>query len=258
MATRRRAEKPIHLAQGLFRAMTGRKDAELLPAPPRAPELLEAVGGGDLKAAAKELGVPVAQARKWASGEAKPQQRTLARLEAAATAKGWAAPEPSLRGMLITTFGGGKDGSEIDRKAAAKALGVTPATIRKWENGEVRRPRKANKEKLISLTRKTSETAKGRREAAAEKRAQVGRKRSPLNVTVDAHQGVVKGGINYSRRRSCTPTRDMDPAEADDFMDAYENGGQASAMNWVSGYFNDEYADGWTIDNDQVYGFRFD
>jgi hypothetical protein len=62
--------------------------------------------------------------------------------------------------------------------------------------------------------------------------------------------GLSKGphaaGRDYMRNR--TTQLELDPAEAEAMMNAWENGGEKGFMAWATGHWGNEYLDDWKFD----------
>jgi transcriptional regulator with XRE-family HTH domain len=68
------------------------------------------------------------------------------------------------KGMLQAAYGKGPRGGAVDVKAAAKALGVSPSTVRRWAAG-TQQPTAEHLKSLQAASRKASTTKAGRRRA---------------------------------------------------------------------------------------------
>ena len=246
--------RAINAATALFRAVSGRKDAEI-PSRPSARSLIAAIGGagldlgGQITKTAKVLGRPVAQVQAWADQDTTVHHRTIGMLDRHAREAGWTPEKPSAKGMLIANFGDGPDGSHINAREAAKRLGVSVSTVRNWAAGRTN-PRPANLARLTAVTQRNMASEKFRRQLADRQLAAA--KGRGSRVTVSGWQGVVDGKEYF---RNTSSMCDLSPEDMRDFMNIYATKGPKAAMQWLTKRWQDEdngYHVSWEFDNDRM------
>lgn len=150
-------------------------------------------------------------------------------------------PDPergALTSSLIAAYGTSKrDPSRPNVKAAAKGLGVSERTVQRWittKGTQQYRPRIATLTKLKTKARQAETTKRGRARAIKQMRAAHPR---GIRVTLAADQGV---SADYARHR--TVTFDLDnPTMSQAFFDAYENGGDAGALSYLTKTSDESY-----------------
>ncbi|MBN6778890.1 hypothetical protein JRG19_10145 [Pseudoclavibacter alba] len=156
--------------------------------------------GIDTAKAAKAYGVSPLTIRRWAQDEQQPGTRNAARLSRQAKSLGGALTQPrsaqvssktpettraerffraltgikdanvaargnDFRGMLRAAFpsSNSKSQSGIDYKRAAKALGVSPTTVRRWDTNQ-QTPNKKHDKQLRRRARQSASTKRGRQQ----------------------------------------------------------------------------------------------
>lgn len=166
-----------------------------------------------------------------------------------------------LTGMLMAVGGpSSRTKSGIDLTKAAKSLGVSRRTVERWvrtqQTGTGQRPSKSHAKSLARKARQAATTRAGRRAALAASplgRSIVSR---GARISISAVQGPHEK--SYMRRR--TTQLDLDPADAQAMLDAWENGGDKGFMGWATDQWGREYLDDWrfgdidTIDIERPYG----
>lgn len=158
----------------------------------------------------------------------------------------------SMRGMLQAVFGRGPRGGAVNARAAAQSLGVSPGTVRRWAAG-TQQPSPSRLATIRQAARRVTTTKRGRQSATADFRrgAQGGQAlRGGSKIWVSGEQGV--GGYEQGYARDRRVATDISPSEIEAMLRAYEDGGDSALRNWMRGFFDDKYVDGWdfvTIDD---------
>lgn len=208
-------------------------------------------GTVDIDRAARGLGVSKTQIRQAIRQAEAAQSNTLyrrvsGRLEADITGAG------SLRGMLQAVFGRGPRGAAVNARTAARALGVSPGTVRRWSAG-TQQPSPDHLTAIRTAARRAAGTRIGRRGATADFRSS-GQGRQALRggskIWVSGEQGV--GGYEQGYARDRRVATDITAEEIDAMLQAYENGGDDGLIDWMQNFFDQKYVAGWdfvTIDD---------
>ena len=161
----------------------------------------------------------------------------------------------SPRGLRIAGYGPGPRGGAVDAATAAKALGVSPETVRRWAAG-TQKPSPEHLKALRAAARRSVNTKQGRR-AATEALRRSARIQKWLQadrplIEIEGLQGPTQ--IDYARQRSIKI--DLNPREHpdrfDDMLNAYIEGGDRGLMEWLTKFANDAYLEEWvfyTIDD---------
>ena len=156
-----------------------------------------------------------------------------------------------LRGMLMAVGGASRrTKSGIDLTKAAKSLGVSRRTVERWvkteQTGTGQRPSAQHAKSLATKARQAATTKAGRRAALAgsSMRQAIASRGARLSIT--GLQGPHAAGRDYMRNR--TTQLELDPADAEAMMDAWENGGEKGFMTWATGHWGNEYLDDWKFD----------
>lgn len=152
-----------------------------------------------------------------------------------------------VRGMLLAIGGpSSKTQSGIDLTRAASALGVSRRTAERWvkaaATGAGQRPSPAHAKAMAGRARQAATTKAGRRAALGAVRAQRTFARG-ARLAVTGRQGPRAAGRDYLRDR--TTMLDLDPADAEAMLNAYEQGGDKGFLAWATGHWGQEYLDGW-------------
>lgn len=153
-----------------------------------------------------------------------------------------------LRGMLMAVGGpSSKTRSGIDLTNAARSLGVSRRTVERWvrtaQTGSGQRPSATHATSLAKQARQAATTKAGRRAALATSSMRQAIGSRGARLTVDATQGPHAAGQDYMRRR--VTQLDLDPADAEAMMTAWENGGEKGFMSWATSHWGSEYLDDW-------------
>lgn len=160
-------------------------------------------------------------------------------------------------GKLQAAFGRGPRGGAVNAKEAARKLGVSPATIRRWANGS-QQPSTDHHNALTTVARQATSTKAGRRALTNDFRNSAKGKAAAQNgatVRVSGYQG--PSGTKSKKDDYCrdrvTPLSPspLSPQDIDDMLRAYENGGDKGLQEWMTAIAGERYADDWeyiTID----------
>lgn len=161
----------------------------------------------------------------------------------------------SPRGLLIAAYGPGPRGGAVDASAAAKDLGVSPETVRRWA-AAAQKPSPEHLRTLRAAARRSAHTKNGRRAAtdAFRRSAKIQKwlqSDRPL-IQIEGLQGPSE--IDYARQR--TIKIDLNPRDHpnrfEDMLNAYIEGGDRALMEWLTEFANDAYLEKWvfyTIDD---------
>lgn len=146
----------------------------------------------------------------------------------------------STRGMLQAVYGKGPRGGAVDAKAAAKALGVSPGTVRRWARG-TQQPSPEHLKTLQTAARKASTTKAGRR-AATESFRTSAQGRKALATGARIHISGWQGPRNYSDERERTVSSDpLAAAEIEALLRAYEDGGDDGLRDFLTAIMDTRY-----------------
>lgn len=205
-----------------------------------------AAGSVDVDRAAKGLKVSKTQVRQALSAAKSEQASVMFRAVSGRESADLGAAA-SMRGLLQAAYGPGPRGGAVDARAAAKDLGVSVSTIRRWAAG-TQNPSADHQSAVRSKARKASRTKDGRRSATRDFRNSDGgraalRRGSKLTISGD------QGPQDYPRDRSITLDVSADDMEA--MLAAYEDGGDAGLHDWMNAYVDANYLADWeflTID----------
>ncbi len=151
----------------------------------------------------------------------------------------------SMRGMLQAVFSRGPRGGAVNARAAAQSLGVSTGTVRRWAAG-TQQPSPSRLATIRQAAKRVTTTKRGRQSATADFRlgAQGSQAlRGGSKIWVSGEQGV--GGYEQGYARDRRVATDISPSEIEAMLRAYEDGGDSALRNWMRGFFDDKYVDGW-------------
>lgn len=145
-----------------------------------------------------------------------------------------------VRGMLLAAFGPSRRNADRpNTAAAAKSLGVSQRTVQRWLAGtgrERQRPKTDTMAKIAKRARQASTTKAGRSRAL---RQTFGTKLPQgLRMSVYAMQG--PGDPGYDRLRTVPFDMD-DPNLSKAFLNAWVDGGDQGALQWLAKNSADTY-----------------
>lgn len=149
------------------------------------------------------------------------------------------------RSMLQFLFPG-NDRYPIDTKAAAKKLGVSRGTVQRWARG-AQNPRAAMAKAITKRVTQSMTTQRGRSQMVKRMQAQGGLPDKQRTIRVQGVQGPTGDPNNWDYLRDGYSNLDMSPEEQQRFYEAWVQGGDAGATNYLTGIYNspDRYVDGW-------------
>lgn len=154
-----------------------------------------------------------------------------------------------IRGKLLAAFGSsGRDATRPNTAAAAKGLGVSQRTVQRWlaqEGQERTQPRASNLKALNARARQAATTKRGRQQALATSRANILGNRG-MRFTVNGVQGP-DHGPGYARLRNVN--FDLSPDQAQAFLAAWQQGGDAAAQQYITSNAPDIYHDSWVFEH---------
>lgn len=211
-------------------------------------------GDVDVDRAARGLGVPKSEVRQAIRQAGKAQgntffQRISGRREADSAEGG------SVRGMLQAAFGRGPRGAAVNAAAAAKRLGVSPGTVRRWAAG-TQKPAANRLASIRTAARRVSSTKRGRRSAAKDFRTSAAGAqalRTGSKLWISGEQGV--GGYSQGYARDRRVAVDINPDDVAAFLAAYEEGGDAGLLDWMKAFLDTNYVAGWDFVTIDDFGF---
>lgn len=157
--------------------------------------------------------------------------------------------------MLQAAYGRGPRGGAVNTKAAAKSLGVSASTIRRWISGS-RSPSPEHLKALQTASRQAASTKAGRRAATADFRASAQGQKAlagASRIWVKGNQGV--GGRDsdkYTRTRDAA--QPVDPEDVEAMLAAYEEGGADALHEWMCDIM-DRYVPDWGFISIDDFGF---
>jgi len=157
-----------------------------------------------------------------------------------------------VRGMLMAVGGhSSKTQSGIDLTKAAHTLGVSRRTVERWvktaRTGAGQRPSAVHAKGLATKARQAATTKAGRRAALAASTTRKAIASRGARLSLTGMQGPRAAGRDYMRKR--TTQLELDPADAEAMMGAWENGGEKGFMTWATGHWGSEYLDDWQFDS---------
>lgn len=163
-------------------------------------------------------------------------------------------PSGNLLGQLLAIGGPSRrTASGIDLTRAARELGVSRRTAERWvaaeRTGVGQRPSKRHAKTLAAKSRRVASTQRGRRATSSDAGLRQKTRRG-ARLTVTALQGPLSR--EYMRRR--TVALDLDPADAEAMIDAWENGGEKGFMTWMGAHFDNDYVADWKMDTPEAIG----
>lgn len=152
-----------------------------------------------------------------------------------------------LRGQLVAAFGSSKrDASKPDTAAAAKGLGVSQRTVQRWlapSSKQHQKPKAETLKKLTTRARQAATTKTGRARALAQTLTAKGVPPA-MRFTVAGNQGTEP---QYHRPRTVNFDLD-DPQHAQAFIDAYVDGGEQGALDYLAKNADEIYGvPGWSF-----------
>jgi transcriptional regulator with XRE-family HTH domain len=208
----------------------------------------------DVDRAARGLGVPKSDVRQAIRQARNAQgntffQRISGRREADSAEGG------SIRGMLQAAFGRGPRGAAVNAVAAAKRLGVSAGTVRRWAAG-TQQPAPGRLASIRTAARRVSSTKRGRRTATADFRTSAAGAqalRTGTKIWISGEQGV--GGYEQGYARDRRIATDISPDDIQALLAAYEQGGDAGLREWLKGFLDANYVAGWDFVTIDDFGF---
>lgn len=157
-----------------------------------------------------------------------------------------------LRRMLMAVGGASRrTRSGIDLTKAAKTLGVSRRTVERWvkteQTGAGQRPSAQHLKSLAGKARRAATTKSGRRAALAGSTMRQAITGRGARLSITGLQGPHAAGRDYMRKR--TTQLELDPADAEAMLNAWEDGGEKGFMAWATGHWGNEYLDDWKFDD---------
>lgn len=205
----------------------------------------------DVAAAAQDLGVSkrrVQQAIRQATSD---QRNTMFRKMTGRSGAD-VSTTGSVRGMLQAAFGRGPRGGAVDTKAAAKALGVSRGTVRRWAAG-TQQPTPAHLTTVKSSARRAASTKAGRRAGTTDFRASAQGAAALRTGTTVWIRGV-QGPGSYERDREISGI-DLNPDQLDALLRTYEENGDAGLITGLTEFLDANYVADWNMLTIEDFGF---
>lgn len=152
-------------------------------------------------------------------------------------------------GMLRTVYGTTRRGEfRVDTREAAQRLGVSQRTVQRWLKS-THAPAPDHFKALQTKSRQAVTTKRGR--ARAIRRATTGinaeARQKGASVRIAGNQGPAGGDASYARDR--VTARNLSPEEYEDLLNAYAEGGDAAALEYMQSVWNEKYVDGWAFNS---------
>ena len=208
----------------------------------------------DVDRAARGLDVPKTEVRQAVRQARKAQGNTFfQRISGRRDAD--SAEGRSVAGMLAAAFGRGPRGAAVNAAAAAKRLGVSPGTVRRWAAG-TQKPATARLVTIRAAARRVSSTKRGRRTATADFRsspAGAAALQTGSKLWISGEQGV--GGYDQGYARERRVVTDISPEDIKALLAAYEEGGDGGLREWLRGFLDANYVAGWDFVTIDDFGF---
>jgi hypothetical protein len=152
-----------------------------------------------------------------------------------------------IHAMLATTYGIERRGkTSIDTRKASKDLGVSQRTIQRWLKEE-NKPKLDNLKKIQTKSRQAASTKRGRQTALKASPKNVHFKKYGAHLTVKGVQGPPPGSGGKAYTRDRLSQLELDPDTFSALMDAFEQGGEKSAVAYLEGIYNDKYVADWSF-----------
>jgi transposase-like protein len=155
-------------------------------------------------------------------------------------------------GMLMAIGGASsRTKSGIDLTRAAGQLGVSRRTVERWvktaQTGSGQKPSARLAKVLAAKARQAATTKAGRKAALAGSPLRQAITSRGARVAIDGMQGPHAAGQDYVRKR--VTQLDLDPADAEAMLNAWEQGGEKGFMSWASSFWDNEYLADWKFDS---------
>ncbi|MCS5524752.1 helix-turn-helix domain-containing protein [Curtobacterium flaccumfaciens pv. oortii] len=155
----------------------------------------------------------------------------------------------SVRSMLGTLYGTTRNGqAAIDTREAARRLGVSQRTVQRWIKND-HAPSASHLKDLQKRSRQAATTKRGRARALRRARRQQGPQKQGVKVSVNGTQGpkdYPREGRNSSQK--------LTPEEYENLLNAYAEGGDTAAMEYLTAVYSEQYVDNWQFN--KVADFR--
>jgi hypothetical protein len=160
-------------------------------------------------------------------------------------------------GMLRTVYGTTRRGEfAVDTREAAQHLGVSQRTVQRWLKN-THAPKPDHLKDIQTRSRQAVTTKRGR--ARAIKRATTGinavARAKGASIKITGDQGPHGGGISGLRdtptARYRSTSRNLNPVEYQQLLDAYAEGGDPAAQEFLQTIWSVKYVDGWTFNSIQ-------
>lgn len=160
----------------------------------------------------------------------------------------YTAENPDTRAMLKFLFPGKSDRYPIATGLAAKKLGVSQGTVQRWIRG-AQNPRATITKEITKRVRQTVTTQRGRSRLA--KRVQANLPTKQRTIRINALQGPSDDPTDKKYVTERFANLKMSPFEQQELYDAWTQGGDAAATDYLTTLFDTRYVDGW-----QFHGIR--
>ncbi|MGC5225408.1 hypothetical protein ACPW96_22825 [Micromonospora sp. DT81.3] len=146
------------------------------------------------------------------------------------------------RSMLRFLFPGPSDRFPIATKLAAEKLGVSQRTVQRWSRG-AQTPRTEITKEITKRVRQAVTTKRGRAQLAKRMTAQLPNK--IRTIRVQALQGPSSDPLDKDYVTDRYSNFEMSPDEQQRLYDAWVQGGDTAATDYLAGLYDTRYVDGW-------------
>lgn len=153
-----------------------------------------------------------------------------------------AADRDDVPAMLQTVYGTTRAGN-VDAKAAAKRLGVSQSTIRRWAKGQGRPDAKS----LRTMRANTTRSMRSQKGAQLDSGKAARWTTQGARVSITGNQGVRTPGRDYIRS-GYSITYDLSPDALKTVLNAWSTGTSDDVRAAIAAALGDEYVDGWAVD----------
>lgn len=155
----------------------------------------------------------------------------------------------SVRGMLQGLYGTTRNGQPaVDTREAARRLKVSQRTVQRWIKND-HTPSTDHLKSIQKKSRQAVTTKRGRARAIRRAASTQPSTKEGVKVTVHGSQG--PRGYARDNRNA---TQKLTPEEHEGLLNAYAEGGDEGALNYLSGIYSEKYVDNWQFN--QVTDFR--
>ena len=157
------------------------------------------------------------------------------------------------KSILKFLFPGQSDRFPIATKLAATKLGVSQGTVQRWIRG-AQNPRAAITQELTKRVRQSVTTKRGRGQLAKRIQSQIPTRQRTIRI--NALQGPSADPTDKKYVAERFSNLDMSPSEQQQLYDAWVQGGDTGATDYLTGLYDNRYVDGWQFHGIKGVEFR--